>query len=71
MCRLHLSLSELYRQCCADFKISTTLYNSGKDRCTQYMWSNDMSVLWNCNKISSNIIWTIRNEADKTFVRTK
>ena len=21
--------------------------NSGKDRCTQYMWSNDMFVLWN------------------------
>ena len=23
------------------------LYNSGKDRCTRYMWSNDMFVLWN------------------------
>ena len=28
-------------------EISTTLYNSGKDRCTRYMWSNDMFVLWN------------------------
>ena len=24
-----------------------SLYNSGKDRCTQYMWSSDMFVLWN------------------------
>ena len=24
------------------------LYNSGKGRCIQYMWSNDMFVLWNC-----------------------
>ena len=23
------------------------LYNSGKGRCTRYMWSNDMFVLWN------------------------
>ena len=23
------------------------LYNSGKDRCTQYMWANDMFPLWN------------------------
>ena len=23
------------------------LYNSGKSRCTWYMWSNDMLVLWN------------------------
>ena len=30
-----------------------------------------MFVLWNCNEISSNVMWTIRNEADKTFVRTK
>ena len=47
------------------------LYNSGKDRCTRYMWSNDMFVLWNCNDISSNVMWTIRNQADKTFVRIK
>ena len=45
------------------------LYSSGKDRCTQHMWSNDMSVLWNY-KVSSNVMWTIRNEADKTFFRT-
>ena len=24
-----------------------SLYNPGKDRCTQYMWSNDMFVRWN------------------------
>ena len=24
-----------------------SLYNPGKDKCTQYMWSNDMSMLWN------------------------
>ena len=24
-----------------------SLYNSGKGRCTGYMWSNDMFVLWN------------------------
>ena len=24
------------------------LYNSGKDRCTRYIWSNDTFVLWNC-----------------------
>ena len=24
------------------------LYNSGKGRCTRYMWSNDMFILWNC-----------------------
>ena len=23
------------------------LYNSGKGRCTQYIWSNDIFVLWN------------------------
>ena len=23
------------------------LYNSGKGRCTRYMWSNDLFVLWN------------------------
>ena len=28
-------------------EISTTLYNSGKGRCTWYMWSNDIFVLWN------------------------
>ena len=28
-------------------EISTTLYNSGKGRCTRYIWSNDMFVLWN------------------------
>ena len=28
-------------------EINTTLYNSGKGRCTRYMWSNDMFVLWN------------------------
>ena len=29
-------------------QISTTLsYNSGNGRCTPYMWSNDMFVLWN------------------------
>ena len=28
-------------------EICTTLYNSGKGRCTWYMWSNDMFVLWN------------------------
>ena len=47
------------------------LYNSGKDRCTQHIRSNDMFVLWNYNEISSNVMWTIRNEADKTFARTK
>ena len=26
-------------------EINTTLYNSGKGRCTQYMWNNDMFVL--------------------------
>ena len=46
------------------------LYNSGKNRCTQHMWSNDMFVLWNYNEVSSNVMWTIRNEADKTFFRT-
>ena len=46
------------------------LYSSGKDRCTQHMWSNDMFVLWNYNEVSSNEMWTIRNEADKTFFRT-
>ena len=45
-------------------------YSSGKDRCTQHMWSNDMFVLWNYNEVSSNVMWTIRNEADKTFFRT-
>ena len=24
------------------------LYNSGKGKYTQYIWSNDMSILWNC-----------------------
>ena len=47
------------------------LYNSGKERCTRHMRSNDMFVLQNCNEISSNVMWTITNEADKTFVRTK
>ena len=49
-------------QCC--------LYSSGKDRCTQHMWSNDMFVLWNYNEVSLNVMWTIRNEAYKTFFRT-
>ena len=46
------------------------LYNSRKDRCTQHMWSNDLFVLCNYNEVSSNVMWTIRNEADKTFFRT-
>ena len=68
---VHLSLSELYRQCCADLNQHNILCNSGKDRCARYMWSNDMFAFWNCNETSSNVMWTIRNEADKTFVRTK
>ena len=28
-------------------EICTTMYISGKGRCTRYMWSNDMIVLWN------------------------
>ena len=39
MHRVHVSLSELHRQCRADFEL-----NSGKDRCTSYMWSNDVFV---------------------------
>ena len=31
--RVHLSLTELHRQCCADFQ-TVCLCNSGKDRCT-------------------------------------
>ena len=27
--------------------VSTTPYNSDKGRCTRYMWSNYMFVLWN------------------------
>ena len=46
------------------------LYNSGKDRFARYI-CNDMFVLWNCNEISSNVMWKIRNEANKIFVRTK
>ena len=30
-----------------------------------------MFVLWTYNEISSNVMWTIRNEAGKTFARTK
>ena len=47
------------------------LYNSGKDRCTQHIRSNDMFILWNYNEISLNVMWTMRNEPDKTFARTK
>ena len=54
---VHLSLPELYIQCCADFicpyqsctdsvvlilkSAQHCLYNSGKDRYTRYMWNND------------------------------
>ena len=34
----HIHLMKLAQHC---------LYNSGKGKYTQYIWSNDMSVLWN------------------------
>ena len=48
MYQVHLSLTELRRQCCTDFQ-TVCLFHSGKDRCTWYMWSNDMFVLLNFN----------------------
>ena len=40
------------------------LYNSGKGRCTRYMWSNDMFVLW--SRISA-IFMKIENAAYTSF----
>ena len=40
------------------------LYNPGKGRCTRYMWSNDMFVLW--NRISA-IFMKIENTVYTSF----
>ena len=42
------------------------LYNSGKDRCTRYMWSNNMFVVWNpillfFMKIENNVYTSFQN----------
>ena len=65
-----LSLPDLYRPVLILKSAQHCLYSSGKNRCTQHMWSNDMFVLRNYIEVSSNVMRAIRNEADKRFFRT-
>ena len=62
---VHLSLPELYRQCCADLNQRNTVYTVLVNIDVLDICGAMIFVPWNCNEISSNVMWTIRNEAEK------
>ena len=44
------------------------LYNSGKYRCTRYMWSNDVFVLWNYIMKIENTVYTSFQTSTLLFI---